>query len=57
MYNLSVPFPGHWYVAMFLSVLVNVCSYTDTVEGVKICETDANGVEHCRTLSEGGLYS
>ena len=25
----------------------------DAVEGVKICETDANGDEHCRSLSEG----
>ena len=25
----------------------------DDVEGVRICETDRNGVEHCRSLSEG----
>ncbi|CAI8023591.1 hypothetical protein GBAR_LOCUS13764 [Geodia barretti] len=25
----------------------------DAVEGVRICETDANGDEHCRSLSEG----
>ena len=32
----------------------------DAVEGVKICETDANGDEHCRSLPErklGLLYS
>ena len=27
--------------------------YFPDLEGVRICETDANGVEHCRSLSAG----
>ena len=37
----------HWYVYCVALVV------SDVVEGVRICETDVNGVEHCRSLSDG----
>ena len=41
------------FVVTLIAYSITLSSEAESFEGVQICETDDNGIEHCRSLSEG----